>query len=519
MGSAVRSSTVLLDLPDFTHLCCVTLTLREEEKEPRSEQMKICRELVLLHTDVLASAAPESFTEITVVMALQLFHTGVIQMFGKRRRLMLGPPQRVSPAVLQACLSFSVTTRLSPSWNKAGLFLVSGKDFVSERGKMDAVRVEWNASEDQLCISVEANTIRAPPPTLEDLDLAPCVLRRFWSHPDSFLELPPAGRVWCHVLPSMKKGQIIRISHKLPQDGPFRTYGDLQNHWMSLYGYTLPELPEEELVYCSIYFRLVGERLFTYPLSCIRLQQVQRCPRRDQQGALSAFLSDVRTSLHNVCGFPTCLSRKRSRCTDAVSTPVQVLGDDINTAATSCRSPPLPQVPNVPHQLPTMPHFASQHSTQGSSQQERAQRLQDCGFRTGLSHGSASSSSSSEQSTPPKLVPIFTKRRPSRQASLALLRLRRQKERLPGASGETSHLTPMTFPAHNLVRAPPGQPRLWAPPAAKFRCPLKTTTEQSSEAIPKHRTSSDSSSQVTSAGPDVERRTRSGEPALPQLVS
>ncbi|TNM96645.1 hypothetical protein fugu_016306 [Takifugu bimaculatus] len=165
-----------------------------------------------------------------------------------------------------------------------------------------------------------------------------------------------------------------------------------------------------------------------------------------------------------------------------------------------------------------MPHFASQHSTQGPSQQERAQRLQDCGFRTGLSHGSASSSSSSEQSTPPKLVPIFTKRRPSRQASLALLRLRRQ-ELLPGASGETSHLTPMTFPAHNLVRAPPGQPRLWAPPAAKFRCPLKTTTEQSSEAISKHRTSSDSSSQVTSAGPDVERRTRSGEPALPQLVS
>lgn len=174
-----------------------------------------------------------------------------------------------------------------------------------------------------------------------------------------------------------------------------------------------------------------------------------------------------------------------------------MLGDDINTAATSCRSPPLPQVPNVPHQLPTMPHFASQHSTQASSQQESAQRLQDCGFRTGLSHGSASSSSSSEQSTPPKLVPIFTKRRPSRQASLALLRLRRQKELLPGASGETSHLTPRTFPAHHLVRAPPGQPRLWAPPAAKFRCPLKTTTEQSSEAISKHRTSSDSSSQVS----------------------
>lgn len=171
-----------------------------------------------------------------------------------------------------------------------------------------------------------------------------------------------------------------------------------------------------------------------------------------------------------------------------------------------------------------MPHFTSQHSTQGSSQQDRAQRLlvDDCGFRPSLSHGSASSFCSSEQSTPPKLVPIFKKRRPSRQASLALLRLRKQKELLLGTSQETgrvtlasfgtralpitssspspSRLTTMTFPALNLVSAPPGQPRLWVPPAAKSRCHLKTTFKQSSERadpISKHQTSSDSSSQVS----------------------
>lgn len=196
-----------------------------------------------------------------------------------------------------------------------------------------------------------------------------------------------------------------------------------------------------------------------------------------------------------------------------------MLGDDINAAATSCSSPPLLQVLNVPHQLPTMPHFTSQHSSQGCSQQDRTQRLlvDDCEFRPGLSHGSASSFSSSEQPTPPKLVPIFKKRRPSHQASLALLRLRKQKELLPGTSQETGrvtlasfgtralpiaasspfHLTTMTFPALNLVSAQPGQPRLWVPPAAKFRCPLKTTFKQRSERaepISKHRTSSDSSS-------------------------
>lgn len=142
-----------------------------------------------------------------------------------------------------------------------------------------------------------------------------------------------------------------------------------------------------------------------------------------------------------------------------------MLGDDINAAATSCSSPPLRPVPNVPHQLPTMHHFTSHHSTQGSSQQERAQRLlvEGCGLRPGLSPGSAPSLSSSEQPPPPKLVPIF-KKRPSRRASPALLGLRSQ---------ETSQLTRMTFPAHNRVSPQPGQPQ--------FRCPLKTTLKQSSE--------------------------------------
>ena len=47
-----------------------------------------------------------------------------------------------------------------------------------------------------------------------------------------------------------------------------------------------------------------------YPLSCIRLQPVQRCPRGDQQWALGSFLSDVRDTLQSVCGLPARLSNK-----------------------------------------------------------------------------------------------------------------------------------------------------------------------------------------------------------------
>ncbi|XP_030253863.1 uncharacterized protein C18orf63 homolog, partial [Sparus aurata] len=343
MSGGVQPSMFFLGLPDLKQLVCVTLTLQEDD-EPRSEQIKTCRELVLLYSDVLASPALDSFSEITVVMAISFFQTGILQVFGQRRSLQLGSPQCVFPGVLQCCLSYSLITRLTPRWNKAGLYLVTGKDFLTERGRLNAVSMEMNTSEGQLCISIEANTVRLPPTTLDDFDLSPSVLRRFCSDPDSVLDpTSTGGAIWCHVLPSMKKGQIITISRKLPRDGPFKTYRDLQNHWNCLYGYRLPELAEEEVVYCSVYFRLVGDRLFTYPLSCVRLQPVQRCPRVDLQGALGCFLSDVRDRLQSVCGFPARLTSKPCYHTVGLNTAatVQVLSGEQVNLTTSCSIRPV----------------------------------------------------------------------------------------------------------------------------------------------------------------------------------
>lgn len=134
------------------------------------------------------------------------------------------------------------------------------------------------------------------------------------------------------------------------------------------------------------------------------------------------------------------------------------MSDGINPATPSFSSSPLLQFPNVPHQLPTMPYFRSQHSTL-PSQQDRAQGLlgNEYGFRPCLSQGSVSSVTSSsplvpasshvpssKHVSPPKLVPIFKKRHPSRQASSALLRLRKQ-EMLTGTSEETGSVTLPSF--------------------------------------------------------------------------
>lgn len=142
--TSMSATRVFLGLPDLQKLCCVVATLQENNNEDaRSRQRITCRELVFLHSDVLACPGLDSFDHIQVVMATTFLQTGIVQLFGEQRHLQLGPPQRVSPGVLQCCLSFSLITRLAPSWNKAASYLVAGRDFLSESGRLEAVS-EWS---------------------------------------------------------------------------------------------------------------------------------------------------------------------------------------------------------------------------------------------------------------------------------------------------------------------------------------------------------------------------------------
>ena len=49
----------------------------------------------------------------------------------------LGTPQCVLPGILQCCVSYSLTTRLAPCWNKAGPYLISGTH--TKHGRSDHV--------------------------------------------------------------------------------------------------------------------------------------------------------------------------------------------------------------------------------------------------------------------------------------------------------------------------------------------------------------------------------------------
>ncbi|KAM6943660.1 uncharacterized protein C18orf63-like, partial [Aplochiton taeniatus] len=221
MSAGGEQSLFFVSLPDLKKLCCITLSQQQvDDGELRNRQVKTCRELLLLYPDLLASPKLDSISEIILVIAIAFYKRGVVQAYVQRHCLQMGSPQRVLPGVLQSCLSYSLTTRLSPEWNKAGQYLINV--------------MELYTSENQLCISVEASTVRLPPTRLEDFDIPPMVLRNFYSQPKAVIKLFSSGNNWCFILPSMKRGQIISVSHQLPADSPFQSYAELCSHWSNL---------------------------------------------------------------------------------------------------------------------------------------------------------------------------------------------------------------------------------------------------------------------------------------------
>ncbi|XP_021147060.2 uncharacterized protein C18orf63 homolog isoform X1 [Columba livia] len=327
MNDTRHQSLFFVSLPELQKLCATTVTLnsRIPETETRSTQIKICRQLLFLYQDILSAPVIGTLNQISVVMAIPFYKSGICQAYIERQGATLEAPQSVSPAILQSCLSYTLTARLAPRWNKAGHLLVQGKYFLSHSGRQNAVVVDLNVSERQLCISVEPCSIRLPPAELEDFDISANTLKLFDSNESTVIHQHSILSNWCYVLPSMKMGQIINISHIIPPESPFHSYTEFQMHWKNLYGYILPEEEfEEKKIYVSVYFKPIGERFFTYPLSCIRSQPVQYFPRTDSESVLNSFLSDMKQNLSHLCGFPVKMTSKALYATQELSRALEI---------------------------------------------------------------------------------------------------------------------------------------------------------------------------------------------------
>ncbi|XP_051019191.1 uncharacterized protein C18orf63 homolog [Acomys russatus] len=321
MNESRQQSLFFVILPDLHKLCAVQILLSSgvAEVDMRSTQMKMCRQLLFLHEDILTAPMPGIVNQIWVVMSIPFFKSGRLNPYIENHRAKMEAPQRVIPVILQNCLSYSLTARLAPAWNKTGHLLVQGKDFLSHMGKQSAVVLDINVTETQVCLSIEVYTIRLPPPELQEFDISQHIIEDFHTNQSAVIERHSILNSWCYVLPSMKMGQIINILHAAPPDCPFHSFEDFQRHWDDLYGYKLPDDCGDMNIYCSIYFRTANKRTFTYPLGCIRSQPIQFFPRVDLDGVLKSFLSDLKSKLPHICGFPIKMTTKPCYYTQELS--------------------------------------------------------------------------------------------------------------------------------------------------------------------------------------------------------
>ncbi|XP_062367720.1 uncharacterized protein C18orf63 homolog [Cinclus cinclus] len=372
MNSNRHQTLFFVSLPELQKLCAATVTLSSQipESETRSTQIKTCRQLLFLYQEILSAPVMGTLNQISVVMAIPFYESGICQAYVERHRATLEAPQRVTPAILQTCLSYTLTARLAPKWNKAGHLLVQGKDFLSHSGRQNAVVLDLNVSERQLCISVEPCSIRLPPPKLGDFDISANTIKLFDSNEYTVIQQHSILSNWCYVLPSMKMGQIINISHIIPPESPFQSYKDFQMHWKSLYGYILPEDLEEIKIYLSVYFRPLGERFFTYPLSCIRSQPVQYFPRTDAESVVNSFLADMKSNFSQLCGFPVKMTSKALYATKELS---RASVHEIKPKHTKSDSETICVVclTQAPPRKPTLPGIPSPCSTENSHWMER----------------------------------------------------------------------------------------------------------------------------------------------------
>ncbi|XP_062911095.1 uncharacterized protein C18orf63-like isoform X2 [Mobula hypostoma] len=310
-------SLFFVGLPDLRKLCSITMILNCDDADAKSLQTITCRELLFLYPDILV--APGEHKEIIVIMPIAFYKSGNIQAFAQKHRRKVDIPQRVIPAVLQICLSFTLVARLSPNWNRAGHLLIHV--------------MELNVSETQVCISLEASIVRLPLAKVEDFDISTGVLKNFHSKRIVIIPKHFIASNWCYVLPSMKKGQIVSIGYEIPPDCPFRSYGDFQKHWKSMYGYNLPEINSDMALYYTVYFKLIGEKLFTYPFCCIRSEPVQFYPRVDLESVLTSFFSDLKITFSSLCGLPIKITSKPYYATNefSVSQAVQARPPNLTT--------------------------------------------------------------------------------------------------------------------------------------------------------------------------------------------
>ncbi|XP_067652749.1 uncharacterized protein C18orf63-like [Haliotis asinina] len=294
--------------PPLEELCAISVTLTSgivisQVASTWQPQIIKCREIIFTEPDILASPAFDVENCFYVVLQQSLFKTGRLQNRFQKIGLETSKPYHATPALYQSCLRYTIIAKMAPTWNKAGEWMVQGRDFLTHTGYANAVKMNLTVNRDELFVSLLATSIKFPPLQVIDLDVDQNFLNALRMNQLDSIKDMSLYNCWCHVLPSMKRGRICSVSRNVPDDGPFKSYRDLKRHWKNTYGYRLPDT-EEDMIFYQISFRQNGGKLFTYPSVCLRAADMQQIPRIDPKPILIAFIQDLHNKLPSVCDHP-----------------------------------------------------------------------------------------------------------------------------------------------------------------------------------------------------------------------
>ncbi|KFV52230.1 Uncharacterized protein C18orf63, partial [Gavia stellata] len=83
MNDTRHQSLFFVSLPALQKLCATTVILSSQipETETRSTQIKICRQLLFLHQDILSAPVIGTLNQISVVMAIPFYKSGICQAY------------------------------------------------------------------------------------------------------------------------------------------------------------------------------------------------------------------------------------------------------------------------------------------------------------------------------------------------------------------------------------------------------------------------------------------------------
>ncbi|KAG8223636.1 hypothetical protein J437_LFUL009090 [Ladona fulva] len=222
-----RKILLLTPVPFEGELQCITCSIKPPIEPKSLFQWKVlkCRMLLFTEMRIIASPSAGFENEIWVVMSKNYYETGEIHSHLNRVGLTVEKRIQTTKSIYEACLRYTMIARIAPLWNQMASFLVCGRNFLLQREPLLAVALDVFMIGKEMSIAIWPHRIHMYGVPLQDL----------LEEKEEMINILPEiivneGR-WVHVLPSLKKAQVLSVSKRIPKHCRFLSYKQLKRHW------------------------------------------------------------------------------------------------------------------------------------------------------------------------------------------------------------------------------------------------------------------------------------------------